>query len=144
MFSCENRFCQFEEVPFLFCYYLKTLFASQLEKVLSEEKIDFIFIFHSYVHKGMQGKLTMIAFFPPNISPDEKVPHFASPFKTKLREKLFLCEYLSGKSEAMLLFCCCSYFDRDGGSPARDYPKPWLDFLTSDQRCDEHQRVLLC
>lgn len=92
----------------------------------------------------MQGKLTMIAFFPPNISPDEKVPHFASLFKTKLREKLFLCEYLSGKSEAMLLFCCCSYFDRDGGSPARDYPKPWLDFLTSDQRCDEHQRVLLC
>ncbi|XP_023339655.1 dystonin isoform X13 [Eurytemora carolleeae] len=26
-----------------------------------------------------------------------------------------------------------SYYDRDGGSPQRDYPKPWLDFLNHDQ-----------
>ena len=36
------------------------------------------------------------------------------------------------------LFVCSYYGDRDGASPARDYPKPWLDFLY-DQRCD-----LLC
>ena len=33
----------------------------------------------------------------------------------------------------MFLFVICSYFDRE--SPARDYPKPWLDFLYHDQRC---------
>ena len=35
---------------------------------------------------------------------------------------------------------CCSYFERDGASPARDYPKPWLDFLNSDhQRCAKNK-----
>ena len=53
-----------------------------------------------------------------------------------------LCQDFSGmihvKECVVKTFLICSYYGegRDGASPTRDYPKPWLDFLYTDQRCE--------